>query len=129
MSNFASTAAKAHFAARALSNPLLSDKKSRTDSWSSCDSSDDDSGDEGERTLGSRFFGKEVVRNLGTVLLATGGLVAAAAAMVTMPGAAVFLMGGICAINSPLMAAKQVSLSKHGGEYPRANACVMDDDP
>jgi len=121
MNKLASKAVKAHFAADALSKPLLPDRKSRTDSWSSCDSSDDsdDSGDEGEKILGPRFFGKDVVQNLGAVLLATGGLAAATVAMVTapvtMPGIAVFLMGGICAINSPLMAAKQVSLSKHGG--------------
>ena len=120
-----SLAASAHLTASALAQPLIAGKISRTESWSSGDSSDDESDDPGGRTLGPRFFGKDLVRNVGSVLLAAGGLAASTAAMVTMPGAVVFLMGGICAINSPLVAVKQVHLAKHAGEHPRASSkCV-----
>jgi len=47
--------------------------------------------------------------------LVTGGLAASAAAMISVPSAIIFMMGGICIINSPTVAHKHLGIAKSEG--------------
>lgn len=112
--------ASKYAAAPALTVPLIPDKLSRrTDSLSSDDFSDVDaeapSANSGGGILNKSMTRKDIISTIGVGVLATAGMAASLSAIVAFPGAAVILMGGICAINSPTVAAKHLSISKSGG--------------
>jgi hypothetical protein len=92
-----------------LQQPLLVEDD---DSVSTFDSYDRDDPDEPEAKLG----GKNIVQTVAATVLATGGLAAAASAMIAVPSAAVLVMGGICAVNAPTVAGKHFQISKGEGE-------------
>jgi hypothetical protein len=125
LSKYASRAEQAQFAANTLGEPFLPKKQSRyTDSLSSSERSEDSEGSgdsddseyEDEEPLRLQFTGKNLVPFLAVGLAATGGLAASAAAMIAMPSAFVFLMGGLCVVNSPLMVLKHVHLTQEDSE-------------
>ena len=102
-------------AADALAAPLLPsaarEKSRTTDSLSFEEEITVDDSAEEPRKLGPR------VPALGAGLLAAAGLAASAAAMVVMPSAAVLIMGGLCAINAPVVARNSVRLARSDGEF------------
>mmetsp|Transcript_16203 Transcript_16203/g.29293 ORF Transcript_16203/g.29293 Transcript_16203/m.29293 type:complete len:155 (-) Transcript_16203:331-795(-) len=114
---YAAGAAAATHAASALSEPLLSNKQSglTDNSWD-----DEDTSLQSENHVPG-MSRKDIASTIAASLLATGGLAAAASAMIAVPSAAVFLMGGICAFNSPTVAHKQLSISKSEGVRASVN--------
>ena len=116
----AKAAAAQTLAATALSEPLLeTTKRSRlTDSLS--DDSDDESSIYSDATsVAGGLAGKNIVHTLGVTLMVTCGMAASAAAIVAVPGIAVFVMGGICIANSPTVAHKYIKIAKSEGESNR----------
>jgi len=106
-----------------LGEPLILNKQSRfTDSVSSLE------GDYGEDDGGTSFYSEELIVNIkangiasviAVSLLATGGLVASAYAVMVVQSVVVLLVGGICIINLPTVAYRQFCIAK--GESVRAS--------
>jgi len=105
----------------------MSNKLSRTaDSLSSLE---DDASDIEEETLSVNsedlfpsLSGRNVASTIGVALLVTGGLAASAAAIIAVPSAAVILMAGICMLNSPAVANKQLGINKSAGVRASVNS-------
>ena len=106
--------------ATAMSEPLIPNKGSGfTDSVSSVEHDSGEDEEEGtvySAELPPNVLGKDIVSTLAVSLLVTGGLAASAAAMISVPSAIIFMMGGICIINSPTVAHKHLGIAKSEGE-------------
>ena len=114
----ANVAAAQTRAATALSEPLIPKKRSSGFTDIDTDSGEDD--EEGisldSAQLPPKLLGKDIVSTLAVSLLVTGGLAASAAAMISVPSAIIFMMGGICIVNSPTVAHKHLGIAKSEGE-------------
>ena len=113
----ANVAAAQTRAATALSEPLIPNKRSGFTDTNTDSGEDEEEGislDSGE--LPPKLLGKDIVSTLAVSLLVTGGLAASAAAMISVPSAIIFMMGGICIINSPTVAHKHLGIAKSEGE-------------
>mmetsp|Transcript_27107 Transcript_27107/g.57573 ORF Transcript_27107/g.57573 Transcript_27107/m.57573 type:complete len:398 (-) Transcript_27107:279-1472(-) len=111
-------------ASAALNEPLLPNKQSRyPDSLSSvsgCETEDDGMSSRSEEMIvGLR--GKGVVSTIAVSLLVVGGLAASTSAMVAAQSAVVFLMGGICVVNSPAVAHRQLQIARGQGVRASVN--------
>ena len=114
-------------AASALSEPLLASETNKpsvreTDSVSSssfdsgnADVSSNESSFSSEELLYRSLSGKDLITSALVSLVATGGVAASVGAMVAFPTAMVFIMGGICIVNSPTMAHKHIKIAKSAG--------------
>ena len=126
----ANVAAAQTRAATALSEPLIPNKGSGfTDSVSSVEHDSGEDEEEGtvyskELLPKSELLGKDIVSTLAVSLLVTGGLAASAAAMISVPSAIIFMMGGICIVNSPTVAHKHLGIAKSEGESKVACMCM-----
>mmetsp|Transcript_34134 Transcript_34134/g.71869 ORF Transcript_34134/g.71869 Transcript_34134/m.71869 type:complete len:219 (+) Transcript_34134:209-865(+) len=112
-------AAKPSHATNPLNEPLLLDikKHSRfTDSLSSLGHgwSDEDTALQSDEFV-PRMAGKDIASTIAVCLFVTGGLAASAYTMMEVPSVVVFLMGGVCIVNSPTVARKQLSIAKSEG--------------
>mmetsp|Transcript_28175 Transcript_28175/g.48610 ORF Transcript_28175/g.48610 Transcript_28175/m.48610 type:complete len:404 (-) Transcript_28175:212-1423(-) len=104
-------------AVTALSEPLIPSK--RSSGFTDTDSDSEEDEEEGilldSAELPPKLLGKDIVSTLAVSLLVTGGLAASAAAMISIPSAIIFMMGGICIINSPTVAHKHLGIAKNEG--------------
>ncbi len=90
-----------------LQQPLLVEDDDSVSTFDSYDRDGHDGHDEPEAKLG----GKNILQTVAATVPATGGLAAAASAMIAVPSAAVLVMGGICAVNAPTVAGKHFQIS------------------
>ena len=112
----AGAATSASAAEGALSEPLLPHMSRTTDSLSSDDDSDGSGSAEGGSADAADKSDLFTLKNLGVAVLATGGMATSASAMIAMPSAAVLIMGGLCALNAPVVATNQVRLGRGDSE-------------
>lgn len=111
-----------------LSEPLIPNNK-RSVSFIDHDASDEEDEErEAETTVYSEdillesFSRKDITATtLAVSLLVTAGLAASAFAMISVPSAIVILMGGICIVNSPMVAQKYLSIAKNAGVRTSVN--------
>lgn len=111
------------------SEPLLSTTDSLSSEGGGAVSATAPPSDDDGRTLTEGLTGKGLMSTVGVGILAVAGLAASAAAMIAAPGAAVIIMGGLCLVNSPVVATKHVAIAKSAGVRGSVNAirgeCVL----
>eukprot|EP01082_Thalassiosira_pseudonana_P004843 g4167.t1 g4167 contig15:479678-481380(+) len=120
----ASMQMRAHLMASSLNDPLLSvSKQTRlTD-----DSSDESSIDTNFSVLTdepNQITKKEAIVATVTAVLLFGGLAASAAAMVAAQTIFVFVMGGVCIANTPVVAQRQYHITKSKGVRASINMLI-----